>query len=344
MDESLKRNPRHQGLDLARIVFMFLIVLRHGAFQSGATTQGMALKVNYLLGVAINDLTAVAVNGFVLISSYFLCQQEFRSVRLVRLWASVLFYSLGVLMVAWVSGFPVTARMVVGSCLPIVTGTYWFISEYFLLVALSPVLNVALNQLSFRQYRALMVVLLLAYSVLPSLGLDTFSSGHGYSIGWFIVLYVTAVYLRRFRGSPAMGRSLAGYAVATMATFVWLGAKFVLKQRGVELVPPDCYDFLPTFLASVCLFRFFSAVDLRSRVICRLVGVLAPLTLGVYLFHDHVLKHALWRDLLGIDRFADSPLWALRVLGCVGVVYVAGSVVEAIRRWIFIKAERRLGV
>lgn len=331
----MKCIQRHVGLDLARIVFMFLIVLRHGTFQSGATTQAAALKVNYLLGVAINDLTAVAVNGFVLISAYFLCQQTFRLNRLVRLWGSVLFYSLGVVAVAAAIGFPLTARDVLGAFLPVSLGTYWFISKYMLLVALAPFLNAVLMQLDPRPYRLLLGVLLVAYSVLPSLGIDTFSSGHGYSIGWFVVLYATAAYLRRFGGTSSWGRNAFGYLTATAVTFVWLGAKFVLKRRGIDLVAPDDYDFLPTFLASVFLFRFFAALDLRSPVLQRLIAVLAPLTLGVYLFHDHLLKHVIWHDLLGVNSFAESPLWVLHVLLRVCAVYAAGSALEFVRRKLF---------
>ena len=322
---------RHVGLDLARIVFMFLIVLRHGTFQSGATTQATALKVNYLLGVAINDLTAVAVNGFVLISAYFLCRQTFRLNRLARLWGGVLFYSLGVVAVAAAIGFPLTPRDVLGGFLPVSLGTYWFISKYVLLVALAPFLNAVLMQLDPKPYRMLLGVLLVAYSVLPSLGIDTFSSGHGYSIGWFVVLYATAAYLRRFGGTVTAGRGFAGYLAFTAVTFAWLGAKFVLKRRGIDLVAPDDYDFLPTFLASVCLFRFFAALDIRVAVLRRSVAALAPLTVGVYLAHDHLLKHVLWRDLLAIDRLADSPLWIFGVLIRVFAVYAFGSVIEAFR-------------
>ena len=332
---------RNLGLDLARIVFMFLIVLRHGTFQSGATTNAAALKVNYLMGVAINDLTAIAVNGFVLISAFFLCQQTFRLNRLFRLWRSVLFYSLGVLAVAWAIGFPLTARSVLGGFLPVLTGTYWFISEYFLLVALAPFLNEVLTRLERRPFQALLGVLLTTHSLLPSLGVNTFSSGHGYTIGWFVVLYVTAAYMRRFGGEPAKMRSFVGYALATGVTFAWLGAKFVLKGRGIDLVAPDDYDFLPTFVASVCCVRFFAAIDVRPDVLRRLIVRFAPLTLGVYLVHDHLLKHALWRDLLGIDRWAASPSWALHVLGGVLSVYLVGSALEALRRFVFTRLERR---
>lgn len=332
---------RNIGLDLARIVFMFLVVLRHGTFQSGATTQAAVLKVNYLCGVAINVLTAVAVNGFVLISAHFLCHQTFRPARLVRLWAGVLTYSLGVVGIAAAIGFPLTARQLLGAFLPVSLGTYWFISNYVALVLLAPFLNAALMRLERGSFRALLAILLVLYSVLPSAGVTTFSSGHGYSLGWFIVLYVTAAYLRRFASAPTKGRSLLAYAGATLVMFGWLGAKAVLKRHGVDLVAPDDYDFLPTFCASVFLFRFFAAVEVKSDWLRRLVLALAPLTLGVYLFHDHLLKHALWRDLLGIDRWAASPSWALHVLGGVLSVYLVGSALEALRRFVFTRLERR---
>ena len=332
---------RNVGLDLARIVFMFLIVLRHGTFQSGATAQEAVLKANYLLGVAINDVTATAVNGFVLISAYFLCQQPFRFGRLVRLWIGIAFYSLVVLAVATVIGLPLTPRQVIGGFLPISMGTYWFMSKYFLLVALSPFLNRVLMTLESRSFLALLGVLLVAYSLLPSVGIDTFSTGHGYSIGWFVVLYATAAYLRRFGGEWTKLRSAAGYAVATAATFAWLGARFALKKQGVVLVAPDDYDFLPTYLASVFLFRFFAAVEVRPCALRRAVSWLAPLTLGVYLFHDNVLKHVLWRDVLGIDRLSGSPFWCLGVLSCVTAVYAAGILVEAVRKRAFSWLEGR---
>jgi len=323
---------RNWGLDLLRIFAMFLVVLRHGTYQSGATQQGDVLSVNYLLAVGIADVTGIAVNCFILISAYFLCTQNFRLTRIVKLWAMVLFYTIFFSAIAVIAaGFPVTPKLLFSAFLPISSYFYWFISLYFVLSILSPFLNRALMSLPCEQFRILLLILLFFFSVIPSCGSNSFVVAGGYNIIWFIVLYCCGAYCRRF-GIQNSARSNLFWCLLFMAlSFSFLLLKKMLKKHGIELVAPDNYDFLLTFLTSFFCFRFFAGLTLNNNLLLRAISFLSPLMIGVYLFHDNILKQVIWQNVMRINTHCTSVLWVLYILGAVLVVFFAGAIFEMIR-------------
>lgn len=84
-------------------------------------------------------------------------------------------------------------------CFPIVTEHYWFASSYVILCLMMPFLNAGFSYLGEKQVRYLLTGFLILFSVsktvLPMrLPWDKF----GYDCIWFLVLYLTGAYLRRY--------------------------------------------------------------------------------------------------------------------------------------------------
>jgi surface polysaccharide O-acyltransferase-like enzyme len=328
---------RNCGLDLLRIVAMAMIVLRHGVCQSGVTDAPAATALNRMIGIFVYDFTAVAVNCFVLITGYFLSKQEFRLKRIVSIWVTVLFYSVGVFLcsVFVSSPSPLNFPGVLRALTPICSDTYWFISRYLLVVLVSPLLNSAISAVRGR-LAVPFVALIAMFSVLPTLGIDLVGAADGYSFGWFAVLYLTGAWLRE-RETASRWNLPAYLALFALTLGYHLGRKF-LKSRGVELTSPDGYNFLTNYLASVFLFLFFAALEIRREGVRRTIAFLAPLMIGVYLFHDHYMKHFLWRDLLGANVFCETSAWLYQVPSRIAAVFAAGCAVEWARRKLFGRA------
>ncbi len=336
---------RHYGLDLLRILAMALIVLRHGVYQSGVTKAAAeTLNINYLLGVAVNDFTAIAVNCFVIITGFFLSRQEFRPKRLVSLWGTVLFYSL-VVTTTWalLAAFSPTVLNSelahaptiwdwVRSCFPITSYAYWFISLYFILVMVSPLLNAAVHSVSLRDGAFALSAMIVCLCILPSFGVDFIGVAKGYSLYWFVLLYLSGAFLQRLEKTPSLIKNATGYLVTLGLSLGYLLLKKSLKNHGIDLTPPDDYNFILTYTASIFAFRAFQALEITNRHCQRAIEFLAPLMLGVYLIHDHILKHVIWHSWLGIDAFRNSHTWILQVLLRIALVFAAGCAMEHIRR------------
>jgi surface polysaccharide O-acyltransferase-like enzyme len=325
---------RNCGLDLLRIIAMAMIVLRHGVYQSGVTSSPAATVLNRTIGVFVNDFTAVAVNCFVLITGYFLSKQEFRLKRLASIWLMVLFYSVGLFLCsAFLSSpAPLTFSGALRALTPICSDTYWFVTLYFLIVLVSPLLNSAIAAVQGRS-AVPWIALIAMFSVLPTFGVDLVRAADGYSFGWFAVLYLTGAWLRE---RATLSRwSLPAYLALFALTLGYHLVRKSLKSRGVELISPDGYNFLTNYLASVFLFLFFASLEIRREGVRRTIAFFSPLMIGVYLFHDHYLKHELWRDLLGINAFLDTPAWLYQVPPRIAAVFAAGCAVEWVRRRLF---------
>ena len=151
---SEKKKVREVGVELLRVIAMFLIVcqhiMNHGGFLKNAGENTLLLNF-------INVLFAPTVNIFVLLSGYFNVRSGFRILKTASLWLQVFFYSVVGLLLALVLGISVGENHVFAAFFPVINRSYWFFGAYILLYLASPFLNVMLNNLDKKHFRALVI-------------------------------------------------------------------------------------------------------------------------------------------------------------------------------------------
>ena len=347
---STNKKERFVNLDALRIVAMMMVVTLHFLDNEGFLRMYPPGSLQYTAIWAIEIICIVAVNCYVLLSGYFLSSSQFKIKRLVPLILQTLFYSLGIYLVLLYCGIiPFNLGEAVNALLPIPTGMYWFISAYIGLYLLSPFLNRLLDGLDQRLHLLFIVTLVGIFSVWPSIftaatpltykGLDIVG---GYSITWFIVLYVVAGYLRRYslpkitatraflRYAVITGVSIGVYALLAYATRS-PGAHPFLETQVSHYIS---YNSLPVLLSSVALFLFFISLKI-PRFLTKPVAILAPLTLGVYLLTEEPhMRTLLWGNLQP-HLHLTSPYVTLIGVGAVMAIYFAASSVELVRQILF---------
>ena len=190
--------PRNYSLDLLRILAMWMIVCLH-ILGHGQILEIASAKNYYLLEV-LRFCCVIAVNLYVLISSYFLCTQKFRPSKLLRLYLEVVFY--GVIIYLW-AVFSGRASLSIGNLLfgcltPISSKEYWFVSAYAILYLLTPLLNRLIKGLNKRQHLFALLGLLFLFSLWKDACPydNVFNLHDGYSFGWFLILYFLGSFLR----------------------------------------------------------------------------------------------------------------------------------------------------
>jgi surface polysaccharide O-acyltransferase-like enzyme len=146
-----KAAKRDSGLDLLRIACTMMVVCNHLMSWTGILDgSAKPLEPLWLAENTLFALTLPAVNCFVLISGFFLCNSKFKLKKLVCLWTQALFYSVGFYLLACVfdkdTAFSTLAFL--KSFLVVILRRYWFVTAYVLLYIFSPYLNCAIHAMN----------------------------------------------------------------------------------------------------------------------------------------------------------------------------------------------------
>lgn len=207
-------------MEMLRISAIMLISLMHGIKSAYDSPNALNDIVHY----AINAVGNMGVTVFVLLSGFY--SINFRLSKLIKLWLTVLFYSLTIFGVGlWLSETSLTTKEFIKSLYaaltPITSGTWWFISSYFIVFLLSPLLNLAAEKMKKQQFLYLLTVLLLIYSISPTFLLHPMSDNpYGKCTENMILAYLIGRYLA-LHGIPDILTYRSGWIFAGCTAFIF---------------------------------------------------------------------------------------------------------------------------
>lgn len=357
---------RMANLDLLRILSMLLIVVLHFLGKGGWLTEltepllsGMGYVAWCMEALAIGSL-----NVYMLLSGYFLIESSFKVKRLLQLFLQVLFYSItiGVIAAAFgclpEEGFSVYYLTTL--CLPVSTNHYWFMTAYFLMYLFMPLLTQGVKRLTKQQFQIVLFFLLFVVCMVKSVVPIKLSTDmQGYDCIWYMCVFLVAAYIRLY-GIPFFknaGRSFLIYLASGAGIFALAFAlRFLYLQTGKlsnMLTVSYNYNHILTLLASVAFFYIFCHVKIKQGAFSRFVSRIAPYTLGVYLWHEHIAIRYEWQDWLYavLGKPSSSIMLVLYTLLAAVLVFVIGILLDMLRsllfrmlHWLFshIDAYRRL--
>ena len=132
-----------------------------------------------------------------MITGYAYAKSKYKFSGLFVMWLQVLFYSVGVFLYitkVW-KPFLYKSGDLGQWFFPMLGSKYWFFTAYFALSAIIPVLSAAVRKLTEKQLRAVLIAC--AFFTLPAMwGIDLFHMKAGYSMAWFVVLFLAVPYLK----------------------------------------------------------------------------------------------------------------------------------------------------
>lgn len=346
-------NTRRQtNYELLRIISMFMVVAMHYLYRSDALLiLGESADAKRLTGTLLESFCIVAVNVYVLISGYFLVEAGYKTKRILILVCQVLFYAIlipfimagaGVIGGSGESG----PYRLLSYIFPIETEHYWFATSYVFLYLFTPVLNIAVKNMSKKQLQITLGGLLLLFSVMKSISPVQFVTDHfGYDFGWFLCVYLVAAYIRLYgiKWFSTAKRAWLSYVGCALCVFaIVCGAFFLNKATGsfaYYFTVPFHYNYIFCLLGAVALFYAFSYVKIKSGKAASFICRISPLTFGVYLFHEHMDIRSEWTG--WIDEFIGPAAaggvagFLLHLILSVVIVYLAGIFIDAIRLILF---------
>lgn len=342
-------SKRQANFELLRIVAMMMIIVLHylnkGDLATAYTTDSSA--VNYAAHF-MQAFCSVAVNCYVLLSGYFLVESAWKPERIISLLAQVLFYSILMpilLALTHVGGLSFSGLSIYDwliYVLPIETEHYWFATAYLLMYAFAPLLAAGVRAVEKRTLQIVIVVLVFYFSVWKSIIPVVFATDrYGYEFGWFLCLFLIAAYIR-LHGCPFLDRQRNAallYVGMGVCIFLLTAISGILAHKmesfAYYMDMPTSYNHILCLFGSVGLFMLFKNMKPWEGRIAEIIRRLAPYTFGVYLLHEHILVRYEWIRWLGVGRVQGSFLFIPHMVGCVLLVYAAGTAVDFVRAWIF---------
>lgn len=288
---------RHQGIDATKTIAILMVVTLHVLSHGGAFAACDPGGDTIISAALLESFAIIAVNLFVLASGYLGYGSAHRFSRVIELWLQTLFWSffLGILC-SLLNLIPREQISFKQLLFPILNGQNWYICTYFGLLPFMPVLDKAVGSMTNRQSFEFVLFGAALLSVLNfTAPVDSFGVGRGYSLVWFIFLYLVGAILRsRETAECAPGTInsfvLVGlYAFSQIATFLILASEASLNPSSALSSRTLYYNAPTVFISAVAFFILLIRFKTKSSIASSSFAAINTVILDVYLIHEHPL-------------------------------------------------------
>ena len=344
--EAAGKKEKFFGIELLRILATFYIILLHVVGQGGVAAASGGGKGTYTVSYLLLALAYPAVNCYALISGFVGCKSRFKLSRLLSLWLTVVFVNLAVWGAFRLLAPEMAASFSLEACLkPLLTNEYWYVTAYFGLSVLTPVLNAA-AELPKKTFAEMLIGLFACFVLLPKIAdNDLFLTRSGYSTLWLVLLYLVGMFFR-LHLLPKKRCRLCG--AACLAVYGMISVFLPLQKRltenkllasGIEnpvYLKNYAYTSVLIVLSSFALFAVFTQINVQNQAVCKFISFFSTASFGVYILHTQPL---VWANLLqdAFSQFAvfSAPVMAACCLAAALGLFLACTAVEKLRALLF---------
>lgn len=323
---------------------MLLIIAHHYVVNSGLHQMILefpfsAESVTMLIFGAWGK---TGINCFVFITGYFMCRSKISGQKLLKLYLQITFYSFIIYGIFCLSGHEhFSIVKVIKRIWPIWDVQYNFVSCFLVFYLIIPFLTILVNSLNKKQHFYLIIILLLAYSVLPSYPSVRFSYNY---VTWFCVVYLIASYARFYKIDRVLSHKNWGFLTLALVMLGSLSIFFIKYLHNVGYLNSlwhyhfivDSNKFLSIAIA-FSSFMYFKGLNIPHS---KLINAIGASTFGVLLIHANsdAMRQWLWKETVDcMGHFGGSILWTLSYAAisvlivfvvCTGIDWFRGKYIE----------------
>ena len=332
---------RNYGIDLLRILAMLFVVLLHICSHGGALSAATGASVHAVN--IVRSFAMCAVNAFVMISGFVMVESTFKSKRVISLWAEALFYSVmvSVAFLVWINPQLVTPTIMARSFIPVISNKWWFFTQYFVLFFFMPILNKGLMALNERQC-LLVIASVFAVTCLILISGDIVKFDRGYSVGWFVLLYITGGAAKR-ASHLLRGRALVwlgAYIGVCLLTFAcnylvtkYAGSTGFLSDVGKRILT---YSSPFVFASAFSILIFASKLHIEGNIPGKIIAFCSSSAFAVYLISDHVwIRNTFVKGSFTFVTELAPPVTIACMVGIAIAIFVVCMLIDKVRLALF---------
>ena len=326
---------RQSNIELLRIFSMIMIVAHHFSVH-GKFIITSTLSINNIWLQFLSSGGKIGVDIFVIISGYFLINSKnIKIQKVLKLVFQILLYSILIFtLFVLLKIEPFSIKQLIKHILgyPI----WWFARSYLVLYLIHPYINKLLNMLEKNEYKKIIVLLTILFSILPTITTIKLDNG---SLVWFIYLYLLGGYFKKYplnlKANKCFVISIILYALtfASVICFDYIA----IKRPGILKYTTYLFEMemLPTLLISIFIFLWFNAIKIKNS---KIINIVSSTTFGIYLIHDSdYVKKFLWETLFKNSNYANSKLLIPYSLLVIFLVFIMCFIIEFVRIYLLEK-------
>ena len=328
---------RESNFELLRILLMIFVVTEH-LIPVISDIQNQNSIIEYYLGNILKSFFVVAVNCYIIISGYF--GIEFNIVKLLKIEMKVLFYSISGFLLSLVFGFKsLDIKQDLRFLMPTISRVNWFVTIYFVLCIIAPILNWVIKNLTKKQIRIIIGIMIIVFYLLPTLqymiNVQTIVMDSGYGITNFICLYFIGRYIRIYNIETNKKKALLLYILISISLFLVNHILGIIL--GFYFNSLISYDTIFCLVGALSLFMVFKEINISSIFINKI----ARYSFTVYILHTCIF----YKDILfNIAKLCSNSnfmyLLTLIVFPC--LIYMISIIIEFVRNKTFGNIEDKI--
>ncbi len=328
---------RNTNIELLRILIMVLIIMSHYACHGGAYDMADGLNKYIAAGLTLGG--KISVDIFIMITGYYMVNSDFKFIRIIRLELTVIFYSIVFYLIACLLWKTDTWNFlsIRNSLLPTITNmndAYWFIPEYIAIILIAPFVNIVVERLSKKIFKILLMILLIAVSIIPSIFFCT--PIYDGNISTFIFLYLFGGYLKKYGTDIKIKRAvliIAFIGIWIVHSILLINLRENLKLSVEYGLFPDMLrqcNYILTIISATCIFLFFLRVHISY---VGFINKIASNVVAIYLIHDNkYFRQYAWNNIFKTYNFFDSKYMFVHAFVCTMIIFISCCVIEGIRK------------
>lgn len=340
-----EQHCRQSGIELLRIICMFLVLLVHALYYSlgrPMASEYMENTVGMILRTELEAMCLVCVNVFVMISGWFGITFKLRGLsKFIYQWLFIAFFVVVLLSVCGKFYKLGEYKLLLGSY-----RGYWFVYAYILLYVFSPVLNAFVTNANRREFEMILgaywAFMFLFGWIQP---LDYIQ--YGLSPILFFGLYLSARYLHIYRPKwtlKSWKHDLIMYLSVTTVSAV-LMEMIACFSSSIRLVEKSYGMFMSyvnplTIVASLYLLLTFTKVNFYNKV----VNKVAASAFAVYLVQcNFAIFDPIFKEIIvKIYRNYSGLMYPLFTTFFLVGIFVVSVLVDQLRIYSFNRLSKEL--
>lgn len=324
----------NKGMNLYKVFCALGIVIFHATFKA-AGYLNLPDETNFFL-VWFLMLGEIGVNGFFLISGFYLKENSFKVKKLIELFGILYFYKIFTYL-----AYCLTNNYSLGTDWDWFNFVnpghgYWFFSAYILLYILSPYTIKFFNTMSLKENAKFILIISLIWIIVPSiLGMkdnnpESFFYYSRFILG-FIVQYI-GIFLKKSNVLVVYRKQI--FLTLCLLLIFLQGWMFFFSNYDINsLQVREDYWWRPNniFTIGIAIGLMMFPINYKLPTWSPNFSSLASTTLGIYLLHDSIWNKTLWTTILKVTPNSSASYILLVSL----LIVLIAFIIDKIRQLIF---------